>query len=202
MGQRRHSGTRIDNALRLINWRLQHHVFSPPGLPKLRKRSSIRTPSTVNASPTAASESGARCSRRGVLQQLDPAAAVNGKLHVNAVWKHGSNSLSLAKQMPSESSRMEIPQGTAHTPSAITRQHMEQNEYNQLAKLSERELYDFVTEKDSSQRKWVALHMLEQRRNTVLTEAAKSSARAAWVAAVIAGIAAAVSILAYVQKAP
>lgn len=97
---------------------------------------------------------------------------------------------------------MGIQKGTAHRPSAITRPHMEQNQYNQLAKLSDRELYDFVTEKDSSQRKWVALHLLEQRRNTVLTEAAKSSARAAWVAAVIAGIAAAVSILAYVQKAP
>mgnify|MGYP003584661258 FL=1 len=79
---------------------------------------------------------------------------------------------------------------------------MEQEEYDQLANLSDRELYDFVTEKDSSQRKWAALHMLEQRRNKVLTEAAKSSARAAWVAAVMAGVAAAVAILAYAQKAP
>jgi hypothetical protein len=79
---------------------------------------------------------------------------------------------------------------------------MEQNEYEQLSKLSDRELYDFVTEKDGSQRKWVALHMLEQRRNAVLIDAAKSSARAAWLAAVIAGVAAAVSILAYFHKVP
>lgn len=74
---------------------------------------------------------------------------------------------------------------------------MEETEYNQLAKLSDRELYDFVTEKDSSQRKWVALHMLEQRRNAVLTQAAKASARAAWVAAAIAGASAVVAVLAY-----
>lgn len=76
---------------------------------------------------------------------------------------------------------------------------MEQREYEQLESLSDRELYDFVTEKDSSQRKWVALHMLERRRNAVLAEAAKSSAKAAWIAAGIAGVAAAVSILAYLQ---
>ena len=73
---------------------------------------------------------------------------------------------------------------------------MEQTEYDQLAKLSDRELYDFVTELDSSQRKWVAMHMLEQRRNAVLTEAAKSSARAAWLAAAIAGAAAIIAALA------
>ena len=56
---------------------------------------------------------------------------------------------------------------------------MEQNEYSQLQKLSDRELYDFVTEKESSQRKWVALHLLEQRRNAVLMSAARSSAPAA-----------------------
>ncbi|KOR50242.1 hypothetical protein ADT25_00305 [Xanthomonas oryzae] len=74
---------------------------------------------------------------------------------------------------------------------------MEQTDYDQLAKLSDRELYDFVTELDSSQRKWVALHLLEQRRNAVLTQAAKSSARAAWVAAAIAGAAAVIAALAY-----
>jgi hypothetical protein len=74
---------------------------------------------------------------------------------------------------------------------------MEQTEYDQLAKLSDRELYDFVTEQDSSQRKWVALHMLEERRNAVLTAAAKSSARAAWLAAAIAGASAIIATLAY-----
>ena len=79
---------------------------------------------------------------------------------------------------------------------------MEQNEYSQLQKLSDRELYDFVTEKESSQRKWVALHLLEQRRNAVLMSAAKSSARAAWLAAVIAGISAVIAVLAYFRGAP
>ena len=74
---------------------------------------------------------------------------------------------------------------------------MEQTQYDQLGKLSNRELYDFVTETESSQRKWVALHLLEERRNAVLTDAAKSSARAAWLAAAIAGVAAIISILAY-----
>jgi hypothetical protein len=74
---------------------------------------------------------------------------------------------------------------------------MDQTQYDQLSKLSDRELYDFVTELDSSQRKWVALHMLEQRRNAVLTAAAKSSARAAWLAAAIAGASAIVALLAY-----
>ncbi len=76
---------------------------------------------------------------------------------------------------------------------------MEQNEYSQLQKLSNRELYDFVTEKDSSQRKWVAMHLLEERRNAVLTSAAKSSARAAWLAAIIAGISAVVAVLAFLN---
>jgi hypothetical protein len=41
--------------------------------------------------------------------------------------------------------------------------------------------------------------MLEQRRNAVLTAAAKSSARAAWLAAAIAGASAIVALLAYFQ---
>ena len=79
---------------------------------------------------------------------------------------------------------------------------MEQNEYSQLQKLSDRELYDFVTEKESSQRKWVALHLLEQRRNAVLMSAARSSARAAWLAAIIAGMSAIVAVLAYFRGTP
>jgi hypothetical protein len=74
---------------------------------------------------------------------------------------------------------------------------MEQTEYDQLAELSDRSLYDYVTESDSSQRKWVALHMLEQRRNAILIQAAKSSARAAWLAAAIAGASAIIAALAF-----
>jgi hypothetical protein len=74
---------------------------------------------------------------------------------------------------------------------------VEAKEYESLEKLSDRELYDFVTEKDNSQRKWVALHLLEMRRNEALTKAAKSSAYAAWFAALIAGISAAVASAAY-----
>lgn len=79
---------------------------------------------------------------------------------------------------------------------------MENDEYAQFQKLSDRELYDFVTEKDSSQRKWVALHLLEQRRNAVLASAAKSSARAAWLAAIIAGISAVIAVLAFLRGNP
>jgi len=73
---------------------------------------------------------------------------------------------------------------------------VEQNEYASLEKLSDRELFDFVTELDNSQRKWVAMHLLEMRRNEALTKAAKSSASAAWLAALIAGISAVVALLA------
>ena len=74
---------------------------------------------------------------------------------------------------------------------------MESSEYENLAKLSDRELYDFVTEKDSSQRKWVALHLLEQRRNEKLVSAARSSALASWVAAAIAGSSVALGLVAF-----
>ena len=77
---------------------------------------------------------------------------------------------------------------------------MDSNDYEQLEKLTDRELFDFVTEKDSSQRKWVAMHLLETRRNRAVASAAKSSAVAAWVAAAVAGISAVVAILAYLQS--
>lgn len=64
---------------------------------------------------------------------------------------------------------------------------MTEVEYNQIDALQDRELYDLVTEKDSSQRKWVAIHLLEQRGNAALVAASKSSARAAWLAAAIVG---------------
>ena len=79
---------------------------------------------------------------------------------------------------------------------------MEKEEFISLEKLSDRELFDFVTEKDSSQRKWVALHLLEFRRNIELTRAAKSSARAAWWASGIAGVSAAIAVMAYFNAKP
>ena len=74
---------------------------------------------------------------------------------------------------------------------------MELKEFEDLEKRSDRELFDFVTESDASQRKHVAVHLLELRRNQELTRAAKSSAHAAWLAAIIAGLAAVVAVLAY-----
>jgi hypothetical protein len=71
---------------------------------------------------------------------------------------------------------------------------MEEDLWEQLSQMSDRELFDFVTEKDSSQRKWVATHLLELRRNRELTEAAKSSARAAWIAAGLALVSALAAI--------
>jgi hypothetical protein len=76
---------------------------------------------------------------------------------------------------------------------------MKEEEFKQIESLSDRELFDYVTEKDSSQRKWVAQHLLELRRNRELTQAAKSSARAAWIAAIIAGISAVVAVAAYLH---
>lgn len=77
---------------------------------------------------------------------------------------------------------------------------MDKEQFRQLDQLSDAELFDFVTENDSSQRKWIALHLLELRRNRELTGAAKSSARAAWLAAAIAGISAAVAVAAYLHR--
>ena len=78
---------------------------------------------------------------------------------------------------------------------SFVRWHVEANEYANLEKLSDRELFDFVTE-NNSQRKWVAMHLLEMRRNEAVTKAAKSSARAAWLAALIAGVSAVIAVLA------
>lgn len=76
---------------------------------------------------------------------------------------------------------------------------MTEDEYKQIDALKDRELYDFVTEKDSSQRKWVAIHLLEQRRNAALVAASKSAARAAWLAAAIAGGSAIIAVLAFIK---
>lgn len=72
---------------------------------------------------------------------------------------------------------------------------MNQEEFESMEKLSDRELFDFVTEKESSQRKWVAVHLLEKRRNEVLVRAARSSAIAAWIAALVAGISAVIAFI-------
>ena len=72
---------------------------------------------------------------------------------------------------------------------------MNKDEFESLEKLSDRELFDFVTEKESSQRKWVAMHLLEKRRNEVLVSAARSSAIAAWIAALVAGVSAVIAFV-------
>lgn len=79
---------------------------------------------------------------------------------------------------------------------------MEDKLYRDLQARSDRELFDFITETDASQRKWVALHLLELRRNQAIASAAKSSAIAAWIAAIVAGASAVVAALAYVSNAP
>ena len=76
---------------------------------------------------------------------------------------------------------------------------MKNEDYEQLEKLSDSELFDFITEKDSSQRKWVAMHLLELRRNKAVTSAARSSAIAAWFAAIVAGVSAVVAVLVYIK---
>lgn len=78
---------------------------------------------------------------------------------------------------------------------------MNEMEYQNLDKLTDHELFDFLTETDASQRKWVAIHLLEMRRNRAIASAAKSSAVAAWMAAAVAGVSAIVAILAYLQGA-
>lgn len=79
---------------------------------------------------------------------------------------------------------------------------MKNEGYEQLEKLSDSELFDFITEKDSSQRKWVAMHLLELRRNKAIASAARSSAIAAWFAAILAGVSSVVAILVYVKGLP
>ena len=76
---------------------------------------------------------------------------------------------------------------------------MDEKDFTYFEGLSDRELFNFVTESDGSQRKWVALHLLELRRNRELTRAARSSARAAWLAAAVAGVSAVVAIAAYLH---
>ena len=76
---------------------------------------------------------------------------------------------------------------------------MKIEDYELLEKLTDSELFDFITEKDSSQRKWIAMHLLELRRNKAVTSAARSSAIAAWFAAIVAGVSAVVAVLVYIK---
>ena len=62
--------------------------------------------------------------------------------------------------------------------------------------MSTEELYKFVTENDSSERKWKALHILEERRMKPLVEAADRSAAAAKFSAIAASISALIALVA------
>lgn len=73
---------------------------------------------------------------------------------------------------------------------------MNKAEYESLLVAEDHELFDHVTEPDGSQRKWVAIYILEHRRNQRLLAAAKSSAKAAWIAAFVAGISAIAAVIA------
>lgn len=63
---------------------------------------------------------------------------------------------------------------------------MEQNQYDQMQNMSDRELFDFVTEKDSSQRKWAALYILDTRRAKITSNTAIAAAIAAGLSALVA----------------
>jgi hypothetical protein len=79
-----------------------------------------------------------------------------------------------------------------HDPARVT---MGSTDFAAMETMSTEQLYQFVTENDSSQRKWKALHILEQRRMEPLVKAAKDSARAAMWAAVAAAVSALVALV-------
>jgi hypothetical protein len=60
---------------------------------------------------------------------------------------------------------------------------MDETLFRELTAMKDRELFDFVTEKDSSQRKWAAMYILETRRAKISSRAAIASAIAAAFAA-------------------
>jgi hypothetical protein len=66
--------------------------------------------------------------------------------------------------------------------------NMDEKSYAQFLSMKDRELFDFVTEKDSSQRKWAAIYILETRK-------ARISSRAAIAAAVAAGFSALAALI-------
>lgn len=63
---------------------------------------------------------------------------------------------------------------------------MDKAEWDEMVKLSDWELHSFVTERDSSQRKHAAVHILAMRRNKALERVALWSAIAAGLSALVA----------------
>jgi hypothetical protein len=63
---------------------------------------------------------------------------------------------------------------------------MNEKLFDELSAMKDRDLFDFVTEKDSSQRKWAALYILETRRARISSKAAVAAAWAAGLAALTA----------------
>lgn len=72
---------------------------------------------------------------------------------------------------------------------------MTKDEYQKLWKMPSEELYGIVTERDSSPRKHLAEHILEQRRMEPLLEASRQSAKAAKMAAIAAFFSAIIALI-------
>lgn len=77
---------------------------------------------------------------------------------------------------------------------------MSSTSFENMEKLSSEELHKFVTENDSSERKFKALHILEQRRMLPMIDAANKSASAAKYSAIAAGISAIIALAALFIK--
>jgi hypothetical protein len=73
---------------------------------------------------------------------------------------------------------------------------MEPDLFKQMSVMPDEKLFEFVTERDSSQRRHVAEHILEMRRTLPLHRAAEASAKAAIWSAIAAFISAVVAIVA------
>jgi len=72
---------------------------------------------------------------------------------------------------------------------------MGSQDYKEMERLESEKLYEFLSDNDSSTRKWKAIHILETRRFQPMADAAKSSARAAKLSAVAAFVSAVTAIL-------
>lgn len=73
---------------------------------------------------------------------------------------------------------------------------MKKEEYDKYNKMDSASLFVFLTESDESERKWVAMQILEQRRIKPLVDAAKESAKAAKRSATSAFISAIIALFA------
>ncbi|MFC3702846.1 hypothetical protein ACFOND_14495 [Reinekea marina] len=73
---------------------------------------------------------------------------------------------------------------------------MSSTSHEKMAEMSTEKLYEFTTENDSSDRKWKAMHILEQRRMAPMIDAANRSAVAAKYSAIAAFTSASVAIIA------